>query len=523
MKTLQIPTVTKLILFGGGPLMLRFAQWAKSEYECLLVTAPRQAEEIMPDGSHINFSEAVDKAGLQLKVLDEINGSTWLIEKINETCVGLGFGEAWNFDSELLKLFDGRLFDFMGIPLPRYRGGAHYTWAILRNETKWGCHLQVVNDKMVQGEFDSGELLASHEYLLEGELNSPDKYFAYCMQKELAFLKDCVDLLARGEKIKLQDINEDESLFFPRLNTKENAWINWQWCGDEIIQFINAFSEPYVGASSYLNDQRVFLKNAKLDEIESGFHPYQNGMIVRIKGNDIGVATTAGLVNINITFEDDSEESNLTVGQRFITPQAEINESISYRPDYSPAGDTNSATVGTQIEFESDRLKLRPVTLSDCTDSYVAWFEDKEVNQYLETRWVTQSLDSIKKFVESMAESASNQLFAIIEKSKGVHIGNIKLGQINSHHKSAEVSYFIGEKEYWKSGYGLEALCLVTQYALGDAGLDYVGAGVYESNIASQRLLEKAGFTLEGRMKNQFVNAKGEREDKLWYGKLRND
>jgi len=524
MKTLRIPSVTKLIFFGGGPLMLKLAQWASSTYQCLLITAPRQADEIMPDGSNLCFRQAVEDAGLQLTILDEVNGDDWLLKEITKTSIGLGFGEAWNFDAALLTAFDGRLFDFMGIPLPRYRGGAHYTWAILRNETRWGCHLQVINEEMVQGEFDSGELLASHEYNLIAGLNSPNKYFSFCIEQELAFIKDCIGLISSGEKINLQEINEEESLFFPRLNTKKNAWLNWLWRGEEIVQFINAFSDPYIGASTYVNKQRVYLKNARLDNREQGFHPYQSGLIVRITDAGVGIATTIGLVTVEVSYDEKQNES-LTVGQRFNTPQSEIDISMNYKPDYKPSGDSNNALLKQQQspEINSDRIKLRLVTSNDCTEAYVAWLNDAEVNQYMETRLIPQTLESIKLFVLSMIESPVNQLFAIIDKSSKTHIGNIKLGQINFHHKSAEVSYFIGEKEFWKLGYGFEALSLITQYALNDVGLEYIGAGAYVSNIASQRLLEKAGYELEGRMKNQFLNIKGQREDRLWYGKLKND
>ena len=48
---------------------------------------------------------------------------------------------------------------------------------------------------------------------------------------------------------------------------------------------------------------------------------------------------------------------------------------------------------------------------------------DSEVNKYLESRFTTHSIDSLKDFVNSMNNSENNVLFAIIDKSSDKHIG----------------------------------------------------------------------------------------------------
>lgn len=170
--------------------------------------------------------------------------------------------------------------------------------------------------------------------------------------------------------------------------------------------------------------------------------------------------------------------------------------------------------------FEGEKVYLRLVELSDCTDRYVAWLADPEVNQYLETRYAEQTLDMIRGFVAGMIESPHSYLFAICEMNGGRHVGNVKIGPIVPRHLFADVSYFIGEREAWGKGYGSEAVRLVTKLGFERLGLHRCQAGLYESNVGSHRLLEKAGYTYEGRLAKQ-LRIEDRWEDHVWFGALR--
>ena len=100
--------------------------------------------------------------------------------------------------------------------------------------------------------------------------------------------------------------------------------------------------------------------------------------------------------------------------------------------------------------IKGEKINLRTVEISDCKQYYLDWLNDKEVNQYLETRWTKQSIDKIKDFVQSIRDSRDSYLFAII--FKGKHVGNIKIGPIHLKYKCADISYFIGDKTVWGGG-----------------------------------------------------------------------
>jgi RimJ/RimL family protein N-acetyltransferase len=165
-------------------------------------------------------------------------------------------------------------------------------------------------------------------------------------------------------------------------------------------------------------------------------------------------------------------------------------------------------------------VSLRLVTLADANERYVGWLRDPEVYRYLETRYSEQTLESVRAFVGSMVDSPHSYLFAIVENVSSLHVGNVKIGPVSPHHSFADVSYFIGERSAWGKGYGTGAVRLVTQFGFERLGLHRCQAGLYESNIGSQRVLEKAGYTYEGRLTKQ-LRLDDRWEDHVWFGALR--
>jgi [ribosomal protein S5]-alanine N-acetyltransferase len=85
--------------------------------------------------------------------------------------------------------------------------------------------------------------------------------------------------------------------------------------------------------------------------------------------------------------------------------------------------------------------------------------------------------------------------------------------------RSAEIGYWLGE-EYWGRGIVTEALIAVTDHAFANYDLCRLYAHVFEWNGASARVLEKAGYQLEGRMRKS-VTKDGQTIDQLMYAVIR--
>ena len=150
-----------------------------------------------------------------------------------------------------------------------------------------------------------------------------------------------------------------------------------------------------------------------------------------------------------------------------------------------------------------ERLYFREVRLSDVNENYYHWLNDPEVTQYLEVRYVPHSLDNIRDYVTAMDGKNDEIFLAICLKENDRHIGNIKLGPINTIHRCGDVSLLIGEKDCWGQGYATEAIRLLCRFAFGVRNLRKLNAGVYAANQGSKRAFEKAGFREEGRLRGQ--------------------
>lgn len=85
--------------------------------------------------------------------------------------------------------------------------------------------------------------------------------------------------------------------------------------------------------------------------------------------------------------------------------------------------------------------------------------------------------------------------------------------------RSAEIGYWLGE-EYWGRGIVTEAVQALTDYAFSNFDLRRVYAGVFEWNAGSMRVLEKAGYQFEARLRKH-VTKDGETIDQLIYAIVR--
>lgn len=87
------------------------------------------------------------------------------------------------------------------------------------------------------------------------------------------------------------------------------------------------------------------------------------------------------------------------------------------------------------------------------------------------------------------------------------------------HRKTAEIGYWLGES-MWGRGFATAAVKAVTEYAFATFDLWRLQATVFEWNPASARVLEKAGYTPEARLRN-YVFKDNRMCDALMYARLR--
>jgi len=165
--------------------------------------------------------------------------------------------------------------------------------------------------------------------------------------------------------------------------------------------------------------------------------------------------------------------------------------------------------------------RLRPYRADDL-GALVAIADDREV-----TRWMTAGFphpytraDGERWLAIAMLDDPPNH-FAI--EADGAFAGAIGiLPQRGEHEGSAIFGYWLGRR-YWGRGIATDAARTMADHAFRSRGLRRLEASVFGPNAASARVLEKAGFTLEGRMRESYLERDGTPTDALIYARLATD
>jgi RimJ/RimL family protein N-acetyltransferase len=124
------------------------------------------------------------------------------------------------------------------------------------------------------------------------------------------------------------------------------------------------------------------------------------------------------------------------------------------------------------------------------------------------------SKQDAREFLKGVKRRTPETLFAIAVKGQAVGgIGFVLHPDVER--VSAEIGYWLGEP-FWGRGIASEALVAVTAHAIQTHGLTRVFAVPFAWNAASCRVLEKAGYVLEARLRKSAIKD-GKLTDQLQY------
>ena len=327
--------INDYVIFGGGATLVDIARWTQDRgHPVSVLTSPRHTSEpVGVDGE--TFQSALELANISVYVADDINDDPRLAGHVTDKTLGLAIGPAWIFREGVLGLFSGRIVNFHGIPLPRVRGGGHYTWQILMGDYTGGCNIQLIERRL-----DAGKVIKTREYKIAGPPRIPRDYFEAASSHDLPFLQEFIGEVERETTYEPIDLNEGASTYYPRLNTTAQGLIDWNWGGDDIERIICAFDDPYPGASTMIGDRRLFLKDSRLVDGSVKFHPYQSGLVIRRRHSTLFVATTSGELAVRSVMDEHGEDlySSIRRGDRFHTPVADLDQSRRFVARYSGTG-----------------------------------------------------------------------------------------------------------------------------------------------------------------------------------------
>jgi RimJ/RimL family protein N-acetyltransferase len=142
------------------------------------------------------------------------------------------------------------------------------------------------------------------------------------------------------------------------------------------------------------------------------------------------------------------------------------------------------------MELYTDDLLLKTVTNEDIEEVARMWkFEKGSIS-------LDEALEAVEYMQNNHRQNCPGYIrhlcFAVFEKDKRSIIGWCGLdGQCTP---GETVIFYMIDKDYRRKGYATQCACKLLEHAFETVGLQSVHGGCYKDNIASYKVMEKAGM-----------------------------
>ena len=182
-------------------------------------------------------------------------------------------------------------------------------------------------------------------------------------------------------------------------------------------------------------------------------------------------------------------------------------------------------TSGPTTPDEQNRLVGLSLRRAGTTDAsrILQWRSEPSAGRYQPLRLMTSV--ELRQTLEAEASLPLDGRFSgtarfIVETAAGP-AGWITLREVNREHRRGDIGYTIGEA-FRGRGIASAAVQALLTIAFEGVDLDRLGAVAVVENAASRRVLERAGFRLEG-IARAYLVIDGHRIDHACYGLLRDE
>ena len=169
--------------------------------------------------------------------------------------------------------------------------------------------------------------------------------------------------------------------------------------------------------------------------------------------------------------------------------------------------------------FETLRLALRPLALSDVDAIFTTYAQDPEVSRFLVWK-PHQSRADTEAYVRAFANADMSRTYVVVEKQSQTLCGSFDL------RRPGPTRFGFGyclARSFWGRGLMTEVLAHVAEWSLRQDGIWRIGDVCDIDNTASARVMEKAGLTREGVLRRWGIhpNLGSEPRDCISFAKVR--
>ncbi len=175
------------------------------------------------------------------------------------------------------------------------------------------------------------------------------------------------------------------------------------------------------------------------------------------------------------------------------------------------------------MEIKTERLVLREIVPGDLP-GVLAYQNDPLYLRYY--AWTSRSEEDVRSFLQMLIDLRSEEprrkfQLAITLAGDDTCIGNCGIRRKDHNESEADIGYELNPA-HWGRGYATEAARALVSFGFREFGLHRVSSWCVADNKGSERVMQKCGMTLEGRLRdNEFY--KDRWWDTLLYAVLRDE
>ncbi len=169
--------------------------------------------------------------------------------------------------------------------------------------------------------------------------------------------------------------------------------------------------------------------------------------------------------------------------------------------------------------IDTARMVLRPVGMADAGAIFDGYARDPEVTRFLTWR-PHRSVAETQDYVARCMAAGRERTYAMVGREDGAVLGAFALRRDVPWR--LEFGYVLARRE-WGRGLMSEALSAAADWALGQTAIWRIGGTCDVENLASARVMEKAGLAREGVLRRWIVhpNISDAPRDSFSFGKVR--
>jgi methionyl-tRNA formyltransferase len=190
---------------------------------------------------------------LDVRNVNDPDSVAWIQGKAPDVLLVIGWTQL--LKSELLRTPKIACLGFHASLLPKYRGRAPVNWAIINGEAETGNTMITL-----EPEADTGDIVAQRKILITNDDDCRTIY-EKVGRSEIDMLDEILPMIRRGI-LPRQKQDDCQASVMPKRRPEDGV-IDWHRSTREIFNWVRALTEPYPGAFSFLDGNKIWIWAAR--------------------------------------------------------------------------------------------------------------------------------------------------------------------------------------------------------------------------------------------------------------------